>query len=328
MPPCRWSPHRCGVHSPGVLNVKDRFSSKPDCDGGGERVSPQAFSGLMVCTTPATAKIIWGVSRHRVGWAFPWHPGSSRGGGMERERGKLAQGLLGEVGTAPPRRGVAGAGGWPRHSTAHLASSSSSLPRRVAQLCRVASVAGEDALLVILFLSAFSHLPPPLGSASRRWVDRRLSGAAASPTASPACLTKPAQGMLPFWAECFLLQAQFRGKSLVFRDASEHPLSSSPQREQGGSWRGRTERQHSLLPPFQSPRQRFPLQQREAMREFQCVAARASTDLTQVLPLVPSGIQQPHLTAGEPPRCLQVRLSPCWGVWLTEMTPKLPVCHC
>ena len=58
-------------------------------------------------------------------------------------------------------------------------------------------------------------------------MDGRLSGAAASPTASPACLTKPAEGMLPFWAERFSLRAQFRGKSLVFRDSSEHPLSSA-----------------------------------------------------------------------------------------------------
>lgn len=120
---------------------------------------------------------------------------------------------------------MARAGGCLQHSVAHLASSL--LPHRMARPRCVAGVAGEDASLIILFLSAFSHLPPPLGSASWRWVDGRLSGAAASPTASPACLTKPAEGMLPFWAERFSLWAQFRGKSLVFRDSSEHPLSSA-----------------------------------------------------------------------------------------------------
>lgn len=125
----------------------------------------------------------------------------------------------------PCQVGMAGAGGWPQHCVAHLASSS--LTCRVARPHDVASIAGEDASLVFLFLSAFSHLPPPLGSASWRWVDGRLSGDAASPTASPAWLTKPAQEMLPFWAERFSLQAQFRGKSLVFRDSSEHPLSSA-----------------------------------------------------------------------------------------------------
>lgn len=135
-------------------------------------------------------------------------PGSSRGGGIERQREKLARGLLGEPGTAL-LAGNGRVGGCP----AHLASPS--LPCRAAQPRRVASIAGEDASLVILFLSAFSHLPPSLGSASRRWVDGRLSGAAASPTASPACLTKPAQRFLPFWAKCFLLRAQVTGKSLV-----------------------------------------------------------------------------------------------------------------
>lgn len=107
--------------------------------------------------------------------------------------------------------------------------------------------------------SAFSHLPPPLGSASQRWVDGRLSGAAASPTASPACLTKPAQEMLPFWAERFSLRAQLRGKILVFRFFRASSVLI-PQQEQGGSWQGCMERQHSLLPPFQSTRQQFPLQ--------------------------------------------------------------------
>ena len=60
------------------------------------------------------------------------------------------------------------------------------------------------------------------------------------------------------------------------------------------------------------------------MRE--CLAAKASMDHTQVLPLhlVPSGIQQPGLTAGEAPCCLQVGLSPCWGVWLPDMTSVYP----
>jgi len=214
---------------------------------------------------------------------------------------------------------MAGVGGC---SMAHLASSW--LPRRVAWPCHVASVTGEDASLVILFLSAFSHLPPPLGSASRRWVDRRLSGAAASPTASLACLTKPAQGMLPFWAERFSLQAQFRGKPLVFRDSLEHPLSSVHSRSRGESWQGCTERQHSLLHPFQSPRQQFPLRQRKTMRKSQCLAARASMDHTPVLPLPlsPSGIQQPCLTAQKAPAegcgfgfihhlCVRSRSCPC-----------------
>lgn len=109
--------------------------------------------------------------------------------------------------------GMAVVGGCPWLSSAHLASPS--LPCQAAQPRRVAGIAGEDASLIILFLSAFSHLPPSLGSASRRWVDGRLSGAAASPTASPACLTKPAQRFLPFWAKCFLLQAQVTGKSLA-----------------------------------------------------------------------------------------------------------------
>lgn len=104
-------------------------------------------------------------------------------------------------------------GGCPQLSTAHLASPS--LPCQAAQPRCVASIAGEDTSLIILFLSAFSHLPPSLGSASPRWVDRRLSGAAASPTTSLACLTKPAQRFPPFWAKCFLLRAQVTGKSLV-----------------------------------------------------------------------------------------------------------------
>lgn len=131
--------------------------------------------------------------------------------------------------------GMAVVGGCPRLSTAHLASPS--LPCQAAQPRRVAGIAGEDTSLIILFLSAFSHLPPSLGSASRRWVDGRLSGAAASPTASPACLTTPAQGILPFWAKYFLLRAQVTGKILVFGDSSEHPLSSAHNGNRGRAGR-------------------------------------------------------------------------------------------
>lgn len=120
------------------------------------------------------------------------------------------------------------------------------------------------------FSCAFSHPPPPPGSASRRWVDGRLSGAAASPTASPACLTKRAQGMLPFWAECCLLQALCRGKSLMFGDAAEHPQPTA-----GWGWQGQAAVQLSLLccpaPGSQKP-------------QGKC-SARTSTDLTHVCPL-------------------------------------------
>lgn len=176
-----------------------------------------------MCTTPATAKIstprMWGLSRgkpapHRAERAFSL-PRKQRGGGTEREREKLAQGLLRETGT-----GVLAGNGCGGSCAQHTFPPPRCCARRL-------SLTQGPASLIILFLSAFSHLPPSLGSASRRWVDGRLSGAAASPTASPACLTKPAQGFLPFWAQCFSLQAQVTGKSLVFRDSSEHPLSSA-----------------------------------------------------------------------------------------------------
>lgn len=71
---------------------------------------------------------------------------------------------------------------------------------------------------------SFSHPPPPPGSASWRWVDGRLSGAAASPTASPLRLTKRAQGMLPFWAECCcVLRAAGGVKALCLRGESPQP---------------------------------------------------------------------------------------------------------
>ena len=112
MPPRHWTPHCSGVHSPGMLSSKDGFSSKLDHNGGSFCLSLFLSVGnteLMACTTPAVAKISsphgWGLSRgelalHRAGRAFPWHPGSGRDGGMEREWEKLAQGLLQEVGTA------------------------------------------------------------------------------------------------------------------------------------------------------------------------------------------------------------------------------------
>lgn len=80
------------------------------------------------------------------------------------------------------------------------------------------------------------------------------------------------------------------------------------------------------MPPFQSPKQQFILQHQETTKESCCSAAWASMDLTQVLPLhlVPGGIQQCCLSAGEAPWCLQVRLSPCWGVWLPELTSVYP----
>lgn len=181
---------------------------------------------------------------------------------MERLRA-----LLRETGTALLAGNGCG-GSCPRLSTPCLASPS--LPCRAAQPHRVAGIAGGDASLVVLFLSVFSHLPPSLGSASRRWVDGRLSGAAASPTASPACLTKPDQGFLPFWAKCFLLRAQVRGKSLVL--GIQSILSPQPVE----SWQDHTERQRSLMPPFESPKQQFILQQPETMRESHCLAAWAS----------------------------------------------------
>lgn len=263
MPPHR-TPCHSGVHSTGMLSGKDRFSSKADHNGGSfcSRLFLSVGNAeLMACTVFAVAKVSspcrWGLSRGKPAQSREGFPLIPRDGGMEREWEKLVQGLLREAGTALLSGG--GRGGR-LCSVAHLASSSS-LPCRVARPCCVATITGEDTSLVILFLSAFSHLPPPLGSASQRWVDGRLSGAAASPTASPACLTKPAQGMLPFWAEHFLLWAQFRGKSLVFGDSSEYPLSSAHSRSREGSWQGGIEGQHSLLPPFQSHRQQFPLQQ-------------------------------------------------------------------
>lgn len=54
------------------------------------------------------------------------------------------------------------------------------------------------------------------------------------------------------------------------------------------------------------------------MREFQCLVAWASMDHTQG----PAGIQQPCLSAGEAPGCLQVRLSPCWGVFGSQRLPQ------
>lgn len=112
------------------------------------------------------------------------------------------------------------------------------------------------------------------------------------------------------------------GQKPCVRD-SEHP---QPIVEAGEELAGPTERQHSLMPPFQSPKQQFILQQQETMKESHCSAAWASMDLTQVLPLhlVPGGIQQSCLSAGEAPWCLQVRLSPCWGVWLPELTSVHP----
>lgn len=83
------------------------------------------------------------------------------------------------------------------------------------------------------------------------------------------------------------------------------------------------------MPPFHSPEQQFILQKQETMRESHCLAAWASMDHIQVLSLhlVPSGIQQPCPNAGEAPWCLQVRLFPCWGVWLPELVyPKVPQC--
>lgn len=181
----------------------------------------------MACTTPAVAEITspcaWGLSRgkpapHRPRRAFSL-PRKQQGRRDGEGAGKAGPGFTLRQ-AQPCWLGMAVVGGRPWLSTAHLASPS--LPCQAAQPRRVAGIAGEDASLIILFLSAFSHLPPSLGSASRRWVDGRLSGAAASPTASPACLTKPAQGILPFWAKYFFLWAQVTGKSLVFRDSSEH----------------------------------------------------------------------------------------------------------
>lgn len=171
----------------------------------------------MACTTPAVARIssphLWGLSSTTQG--TKGFPVAQEAAGEEgwRGSGKSWPGVYSESQAQPCWLGMAVVGGCPWLCTAHLASPS--LPCRAAQPRRVASIAGEDASLVILFLSAFSHLPPSLGSASRRWVDGRLSGAAASPTASPACLTKPAQRFLPFRAKCFLLRAQVTGKSLV-----------------------------------------------------------------------------------------------------------------
>lgn len=94
---------------------------------------------------------------------------------------------------------------------------------------------GKTSLLT-LFLSGFSHLPPPLGSASQRWVDGRLSGAAASLTASPACLTKPAQGMLPFWAEHLCSGHNLEVNALFFQGFFRASSVLSPQQDHRRSW--------------------------------------------------------------------------------------------
>lgn len=194
----------------------------------------------MACITPAVARIssphLWGLSSTTQGTKGFLVAREAAG-----EEGWRGSGVCSERQAQPCWLGMAVVGA--ARGSPHLASP----PPRCRAGLSVAGIAGRDASLVVLFLSAFSHLPPSLGSASRRWVDGRLSGAAASPTASPACLTKPAQGFLPFWAKCFLLQAQVTGQSLV--SGIQSILCPQPVE----SWQDHTERQHSLMPPFQSP---------------------------------------------------------------------------
>lgn len=216
-PPCHQAPRHPRAHSFGMLSCKNRLFSKTNHNGGSS-CSSLFFVGnteVIACARISSPRL-WDLSRgkpappHRAQRAFllPRKQQARRDG-----EGAGFTGVYSERQAQRCWLGMAVVGGCPRLPTAHLASPS--LPCQAAQPRRVAGIAGEDASLIIPFLSAFSHLPPSLGSASRRWVDGRLSGAAASPTASPACLTKPAQGFLPFWAKCFLLRAQVTGKSLV-----------------------------------------------------------------------------------------------------------------
>lgn len=173
----------------------------------------------MACATPAMARIsshhVWGLSRgkpapHRARRAFLL-PRKQQGRRDGEGAGKAGPGF-----TLGDRHSPAG-WEWLWWEAAHGSPQHTLPPPRchARRLSLAAWPALQGKTLIILFLSAFSHLPPSLGSASQRWVDRRLSGAAASPTASPACLMKPAQRFLPFWAKCFLLWTQVTGKSLV-----------------------------------------------------------------------------------------------------------------